>query len=833
MPFSRLPKIPIAALLLAIVLSCAATRAAPRTCFALVLSGGGARGLAQIGTIKALEEQGLRPNAVIGTSMGAIIGSLYAAGYSADSILQFAKSLDWNAVYANTAPRADLLVSQKEADGNYLFEMRFSKNFGMLLPRSISDGQVFYAALGPRLASAQYRTSGNFDSLPIPLRIVSTNLLTGSKMVFSQGDLLTAVRASCGFPLIFSPLVLDSMLLADGGLLSNLPVETGREQFPGYAVVAVDVTSPLWGKQDLENPVRLMDQVVNIGLTKQKAEERSLASVVVTPNLLGFRNTDFSDIDALVERGYAATMVRIDAIRAAVSRSSEKPQAGLCSPSAVLARPPQFAGVPAVLLPDLAKASAGITTSQEFREAVYGVMTRKGYPFVQIRTKTMSDSGIVAEITPGKVRNIVITGNNITRLLTIKSMLGVKIGDTLTTRLISKAISALYASQLFKTVEVVPDSSGAIKVSLTEKEFLRMRLGLRFDEYHLLEGYVQPAYENLFGLGITGLLHAQYGLTRQKYALELEQSHVFSRAFANVAQIQGFVSSERVETAQTSRDSADSVITYVKLSQQTLVKGGVLALVGMELGKSLMLEAGFRAEKFSVYESAGLQNPFGGFEHGLQYLMLRLTSDNLDRFPFPENGQKTYFTIGGAHDVVTGTESFVKIDGGTEPFFTFGRIHTFSPQLQFSWSTTSLPPVEKVYVGGTVQEEQYKDIDIYNYLPFFGLQQRTWPGDIAFLLRGNYRLQIKQGLYVLCSIDWGYAWSWDERWAADRLASGSIGDVAKEFVSKAPLGIGLGVAYATPVGPIRFFWGRLLTNPNPELNILSQNLFYLSAGHDF
>jgi len=81
-------------------------------------------------------------------------------------------------------------------------------------------------------------------------------------------------------------------------------------------------------------------------------------------------------------------------------------------------------------------------------------------------------------------------------------------------------------------------------------------------------------------------------------------------------------------------------------------------------------------------------------------------------------------------------------------------------------------------------------------------------------------------------VDWGYAWSWDQRWAVNRLA-GNSADLAKEFVSKAPVGMGLGVAYATPVGPIRFFWGRLLTNPNPALNILTQNLFYLSAGHDF
>lgn len=226
-----------------------------------------------------------------------------------------------------------------------------------------------------------------------------------------------------------------------------------------------------------------------------------------------------------------------------------------------------------------------------------------------------------------------------------------------------------------------------------------------------------------------------------------------------------------VETVQQFPDTADTVVTHLKLEEQTLVKGGFLALAGLQLDRFLLLEGGFRAEKYSVYESNGFRNPFGGFEHGMQYLMLRLTGDNLDKFPFPEKGQRTYITVGVAHDVVTGTESFVKIDGGTAPYFTFGNIHTFSPQLQFVWSSTPLPDVEKAYLGGTVPEEQYKDIDVYDYMPFFGLRQRTLPGDIAFLARFGYRLKINPWLFFLSSVDWGYAWSWDPRWNLARLTA--------------------------------------------------------------
>ena len=124
-----------------------------------MLSGGGSRGLAQIGTLKALEKGGIRPDLIVGTSMGAIIGGLYAAGYCADSIEKFALSFNWDGIFTNSSPRKELFISQKEKKGNYLFEIRFDNNLRPILPHSISEGQIFYNDLVPRLAAAQYRAA--------------------------------------------------------------------------------------------------------------------------------------------------------------------------------------------------------------------------------------------------------------------------------------------------------------------------------------------------------------------------------------------------------------------------------------------------------------------------------------------------------------------------------------------------------------------------------------------------------------------------------------------------------------------------------------------------
>jgi len=208
--------------------------------------------------------------------------------------------------------------------------------------------------------------------------------------------------------------------------------------------------------------------------------------------------------------------------------------------------------------------------------------------------------------------------------------------------------------------------------------------------------------------------------------------------------------------------------------------------------------------------------------------------DNLDRFPFPKKGQKHYFSIGGINEMLGETKSLLKIEASSSWYYTISEKHTFFPQVQFMWATDSLPDAEKAYVGGVMPEEKYREIGVYNYLPFFGLTPRALPGDIALILHGNYRLMLRHALYLTFTIDWGYSWTWNRQWAWDTKSSTTIHSLSKEFFDKAPVGLGIGIAYESIVGPIRFSWGRLFRNRFlPEKNILSENQLYLSVGHDF
>jgi predicted acylesterase/phospholipase RssA len=750
-------------------------QAAQRPC-ALVLSGGGARGLAQIGVLKALEEAGIRPAIIVATSMGAIIGSLYAAGQSPDSIARLARLLDWEGVFYNATKRDLLYVSRKEGSADFLLEVRFDRYFNIVWPNSLSDGQVFYDFLAPKLAFAQFQASGSFENLKIPLRVVATDIVSGKRVVFSRGNIATAVRASCGIPLVFSPVSSGPALLMDGGMSANIPVEPVIEEHPDYFIVAVDVTSSLWTKNELLNPVRLVDQIVSIGIGKRKAIEKELANIVITPTLTSFRNLDFDRIDSLIAIGYNATLPYLEKIK----KETEAP----------------FPSIEPV----------ANESRKNFSRAC-------------------------------SIKHIILEGNTITLPRFIMSSLPLKTGDTLKESSLSKAITALYATDLFKSVNMELDSAQNLHVIVEEKEYWRMRLGLRFDEFHRGEGYLQPAYTNLLGSGISALLHLQYGLRREKYAFELLGNNISSPLLSQKLQFQAYISREIIRKEKEVRDSSDtSGIQYKRsINEEGLGKAGLMLLAGTDIGKFAMIDGGIRIERFrrTVAEQSVFKDPFTYFEKGIPYFLVRGMIDNLDKFPFPKKGQKHYFSIGGIHDKLGGEKSFLKIESHSSIYYTLSGRHTFFPQVQFIWATDSLPDAEKAYVGGAMPEEKYREIGVYNYLSFFGLTPRALPGDIAFILHGNYRLMLMRALYLTCTIDWGYAWTWNRQWAWDTKSKTTIHSLSREFFDEAPVGLGMGIAYESIVGPIRFSWGRLVRNPLQEKNILSENQLYLSVGHDF
>jgi NTE family protein len=286
----------------------------------LALSGGGARGLAHIGVLKALEEAGIQIDMIAGTSMGSIVGGLYAAGYTADELTQLAQSIDWTDLFIDTPPRTDLFIGQKQEKAKHFLQIRFS-DWKPYLPPAYTAGQKLSNLLTNLTLEANYRSGGNFDQLNIPFRTVTTDLVSGEKVVLSEGHLGEALRASLTIPLLFTPVEKGDRLLADGGIVDYLPIDVVRDM-GADVIIAVNILNSLRSKENLHAPWHVADQVISIIMMISNEQQISEADVVIDPDLHDHSSMDFSNIAQLIQWGREATEEKLEVIDQCIERNT-------------------------------------------------------------------------------------------------------------------------------------------------------------------------------------------------------------------------------------------------------------------------------------------------------------------------------------------------------------------------------------------------------------------------------------------------------------------------------------------------------------------------------
>ncbi len=278
---------------------------------AVVLSGGGARGLAQIGVLRQLEEAGIPIDYIVGTSIGAIVGGLYASGYSAGQLDSILSSAEWEKILSlrGEQQRSDLFLDQKIENDRNLLTVWFN-NLNVVIPQSISGGIRLTSLLQELIWNAPYHSDTDFNRLRIPFRAVATDLVHGRVVALKSGNLVNAIKASATVPLRYTPITIDSMILVDGGILSNLPVDAAEEFAPDI-VIAVNTTSPMLPPSELNTPWNVADQVVTTMMLQQnriESHSRFKHYFVIEPRLKNWDNTDFSDIRWLISQGVASAM---------------------------------------------------------------------------------------------------------------------------------------------------------------------------------------------------------------------------------------------------------------------------------------------------------------------------------------------------------------------------------------------------------------------------------------------------------------------------------------------------------------------------------------------
>lgn len=290
-------------------------RPALRPRVALVLSGGGARGVAQIGVLRSLERNGIPVDFIVATSLGAVVGGLYAAGYTPDELERMVLETDWDDVLALTGEtrRTDLLMDEKLATDRSFVALRF-QGFQPVIPSAVATGERLTNYLSEKTLQALYHPNPGFDDLKIPFRAVATDLVSGRRVVLARGSLAEALRATSTVPLLFSPIDRDSMELVDGGLVSNIPADVAHEAGVGIVLV-VNSTSGMRTRAELDAPWKTADQIMGIMMQSSNKSQLELADVVVTPAIGGHLSSDFTLLDSLIRRGEEAADEAVPAVR--------------------------------------------------------------------------------------------------------------------------------------------------------------------------------------------------------------------------------------------------------------------------------------------------------------------------------------------------------------------------------------------------------------------------------------------------------------------------------------------------------------------------------------
>jgi NTE family protein len=281
----------------------------PRPRVGLVLGGGGARGAAHIGVLKELERLRIPVDAIAGTSMGAIVGGLYATGVNAEELEELVSSLDWTAALSDKPARDDLSFRRKQDERQFPINFELGvRGSDLLLPKGVIQGQKLDLLLRELTLHASH--VANFDELPIPFRAIASDIVAGEAVVIAEGDLTMAIRASMSVPGVFAPARVDGKLLVDGGLIGNLPIDVMQEMGVDV-IIAVDVEFPLYASEELSSVLTISEQMLTILIRKEtlrQIDRLADTDILIRPELGLYASANFGDIVDTIEPGQQAVL---------------------------------------------------------------------------------------------------------------------------------------------------------------------------------------------------------------------------------------------------------------------------------------------------------------------------------------------------------------------------------------------------------------------------------------------------------------------------------------------------------------------------------------------
>ena len=270
----------------------------------LVLSGGGAKGLAHVGVLKTLDSLGVRVDYIAGTSMGAVVGALYASGYTGQQLDSIIRSTNFDLLISDKVPRNSKTFFERKNAEKYILTLPFNK-FKIQLPSSISRGQNVFNLL----SKLTLNVSGidDFSKLPIPFYCIATDIQTGQEVVLDHGNLAQAIAASSALPTLFQPVKLNNKLLMDGGIVNNFPIEGLLSKNLDF-IIGVDVQDDLLQDDELNSVSNIMLQINNFRAVEELKEKSKLSDIYIKPDVGDFSIISFGQGAPIIEQGQKETL---------------------------------------------------------------------------------------------------------------------------------------------------------------------------------------------------------------------------------------------------------------------------------------------------------------------------------------------------------------------------------------------------------------------------------------------------------------------------------------------------------------------------------------------
>ncbi len=285
----------------------------------LVLSGGGAKGLAHIGALKTIDSLGVKIDYVAGTSMGAIIGGLYASGYSGKQIDSIFKSVDFDELISDNLPRNAKTFYERDNSEKYAITLPFN-NFKVQIPSAISRGQNVFNLF----SKLMLHVSGieDFENLPIPFFCIATNIETGEPVILNSGSLPQAIAASGALPSLFQPVIIDNKILIDGGVVNNYPIDELRAKGMDI-IIGVDVQDGLAERTELTSAPNILLQISNFRTINAMKDKANKTDVYIKPNIKSYNVVSFQYGKQIIENGRIAAIEKQEQLKVIVRNQAK------------------------------------------------------------------------------------------------------------------------------------------------------------------------------------------------------------------------------------------------------------------------------------------------------------------------------------------------------------------------------------------------------------------------------------------------------------------------------------------------------------------------------